>query len=334
MDQSHQQLLRAVCSHFMSTAEWPETGPLQIKLRKLGNIGKLAVEIGSDKIHCDRNSQAGNCKLTLLGISQCEEAADELQRFLRTVRGFAQAYISEGAPSQIRLSQFVTDQELSSLELRRLAELIRIAPSLWRGLTTDKSGNLTLTPDQNLFYFEDVQTLDDFYAAHQRAREDEIAANQIRVPGYTIPIRELPAKARTVRQDRPDHEYVSHSRINELTAIKHPDFDLRRLIALCEELNRCAESECVFATAMLTRAIIDHVPPIFGLGTFAQVASNYAGSKSFKASVQHLEKSARYIADGHLHGQIRRKEVLPTWTQVDFSRDLDVLLSEIVRILP
>jgi len=48
----------------------------------------------------------------------------------------------------------------------------------------------------------------------------------------------------------------------------------------------------------------------------------------------HLENSARRIADAHLHTQIRARETLPTATQVNFSNDLDVLLAEIVRILP
>ena len=103
---------------------------------------------------------------------------------------------------------------------------------------------------------------------------------------------------------------------------------------MCEELNRCAENDCVLATAMLTRAIIDHVPPIFNAKSFDEVANNYRGSKSFKESMKHLSTSARSIADGHLHVQIRKKEVLPTRRQVDFSHDIDVLLGEIVRILP
>jgi len=47
----------------------------------------------------------------------------------------------------------------------------------------------------------------------------------------------------------------------------------------------------------------------------------------------HLDKSSRKIADAFLHTHIRNKEVLPNKTQVNFSRDLDVLLGEIVRIL-
>jgi hypothetical protein len=49
--------------------------------------------------------------------------------------------------------------------------------------------------------------------------------------------------------------------------------------------------------------------------------------------MNHLDSSARKIADQHLHAQVRNSEVLPNIVQVDFSNDLDVLLAEIVRVL-
>jgi hypothetical protein len=46
-----------------------------------------------------------------------------------------------------------------------------------------------------------------------------------------------------------------------------------------------------------------------------------------------LEKAARKIADGYLHGHIRAKETLPEPQQVNFAAQVDALLAEIVRIL-
>jgi hypothetical protein len=126
---------------------------------------------------------------------------------------------------------------------------------------------------------------------------------------------------------------ISESRLVELRALKSPDFDLRKLIRLCEELNTAFQEECYFATAMLTRGLLDHVPPMFGFGTFSEVANNYAGGgKSFKGTMQHLQNASRNVADGHLHQQIRKSETLPTAQQVNFAASLDVLLSEIVRV--
>lgn len=129
----------------------------------------------------------------------------------------------------------------------------------------------------------------------------------------------------------PTFVYVDESRIADLRRLELSTFDLAKLIALCEELNICYRSQCYHAVAALTRALIDHVPPIFGSTSFGAVAAK--GSRSFREAMTALDSMARKIADQHLHGQIRRTESLPTRTQVDYSQVVDVLLAEIVRTL-
>jgi len=139
---------------------------------------------------------------------------------------------------------------------------------------------------------------------------------------------------REVRLNATSRAYVDPDRIDELKQITHPDHDLAKVVRLCEELNICFAGECYLAVAMLTRALIDHIPPLFGCKKFTELSNNYpAGSKSFKESMQNLENSCRKIGDQHLHVQIRRSESLPTARQVDFGNDVDVLLGEIARNL-
>jgi hypothetical protein len=64
---------------------------------------------------------------------------------------------------------------------------------------------------------------------------------------------------------------ISESRLAELRALKSPDFDFRKLIRLCEELNTAFQEECYLNTAMGTRALLDHVPAVFGFKTFSEV---------------------------------------------------------------
>lgn len=124
---------------------------------------------------------------------------------------------------------------------------------------------------------------------------------------------------------------VADSRLAELRKLVSSNFDFTKLIRLCEELNITSREECHFATAMLTRGLLDHVPPLFGNTSFTEVANNYGG-RSFKEMMQPLDGVARKGADWHLHGQIRKSEVLPTAQQVSFASSLDMLLSEIARI--
>jgi hypothetical protein len=84
---------------------------------------------------------------------------------------------------------------------------------------------------------------------------------------------------------------------------------------------------------MVVRAIVDHVPPIFGYKSFGGVVNNYPSAKSFRGSMQRLDGSLRNVADAHLHVQIRSRESVPTPAQVDFRADLDVLLAEVVRLM-
>jgi hypothetical protein len=126
---------------------------------------------------------------------------------------------------------------------------------------------------------------------------------------------------------------VAESRLVELRSVVSADFDFRKLVRLCEEVNSAYGSQCYYATAMLIRGLLDHVPPVFGFKTFSEVANNYAGGgKSFKETMHHLENASRKVGDAHLHMPVRKTETLPTAQQVNCGQQLDVLLSEIVRI--
>ncbi len=126
--------------------------------------------------------------------------------------------------------------------------------------------------------------------------------------------------------------YISTSRINELVELESANFDLTKLIQLLHEINVSSINQLHLSIAMQVRAVMDHVPPMFNCKNFQEISNNYSGSKSFKKSMQSLQNSLRNVADAFLHTQIRDAEVLPTANQVDFKADLDVLLSEIVRI--
>jgi hypothetical protein len=125
--------------------------------------------------------------------------------------------------------------------------------------------------------------------------------------------------------------YVHPSVIDELSAIPTGQWDFLRLTTLCRELNVSASTDCHMATAMLVRAICDHVTPVFECRNFAEVAGNYAGTRSFKEHMANLDRSLRKVADGNLHTQIRRRESVPTAIEVDFPAAVSELLREIIR---
>ena len=127
--------------------------------------------------------------------------------------------------------------------------------------------------------------------------------------------------------------FVDIQRIKELSKITSKRYDLSRLVRMCEEINDNFLRENYISVIVLVRTILNHVAPIFGFKSFLEVANNYKCEKSLKDIFQHLENSSRKIADGYLHVPVRDKEILPTYTQVNFSQIMDSLLGEIVRIL-
>ena len=126
-------------------------------------------------------------------------------------------------------------------------------------------------------------------------------------------------------------EYVNSERIKELEKLSISGFDLTKLIGLCYELNAANANGMYLTIPMLIRAMIDHIPPLFGKSTFLDLAGSYGG-RSFQELMTKLEKSSRKIADSYLHQPIRSKEIMPNETQVNFKSEIDVLLGEIVRV--
>lgn len=128
-------------------------------------------------------------------------------------------------------------------------------------------------------------------------------------------------------------QFVNQQRIKELKLINSDKYDLCRLLKMCQELNDNFNLGNYISSIILTRAILDHISPIFGFKNFTEVANNFKCEKSVSDSFKHLDNSSRKIADGYLHIQIRKKETLPNATQVNFSQGLDLLLGEVIRIL-
>ena len=75
----------------------------------------------------------------------------------------------------------------------------------------------------------------------------------------------IPAAGRVPTRPTSGPSFVAESRIEELRSTTGSPFDFSRLIRLCEELNLCMENECFLSVAALTRGLLDHIPPVFGL---------------------------------------------------------------------
>ena len=232
-------------------------------------------------------------------------------------------------------------------------EVTRAVMEAWNWL--EREGLLIRNPQQPADWFtisragEELLSRNNRFEKWEKYGTDAIKGDLIngghRLVGGTAAVREsawewvrmkegeamLPAGRRRGTNGLP---LIADDRVGELRKLTSTEFDFRKLIRLCEELNSAYNNGNYYSTAMLTRGVLDHVPPLFEKASFAEVANNYSGGgRSFKDTMQHLENTSRKVGDGHLHGQIRKSETLPTAQQVCCGQQLDVLLAEIIRIM-
>jgi hypothetical protein len=117
-----------------------------------------------------------------------------------------------------------------------------------------------------------------------------------------------------------------------LKAVQGARLDPKKLVKMCEELNDAYARGNYVSSALLLRAIINHVPPVFGASTFSEVVSQ--SGHSIKAILARLNDDARPIADLHTHILMRQTEQLPTKNQLEpYKASFEVLIQELLARL-
>jgi hypothetical protein len=128
---------------------------------------------------------------------------------------------------------------------------------------------------------------------------------------------------------RSNTAFLEPSVLAALRQAKVNKFDCAKLVRFCEELNDAYGRGNYLSCVLLIRAVMNHVPPVFGYRTFAEVTAQ--SGKSLKAVFERLEDNARPISDLHSHALIRAKESLPTRHQVEpYKASFELLIQEVI----
>ena len=130
----------------------------------------------------------------------------------------------------------------------------------------------------------------------------------------------------------PTRSLISPELIKALREAKPNSFDALRLAEYCREINSGFGHRNLISCLLLMRAVLNHVPPVFGHTDFSQVAAH--ASRSLKDNFEHLDESLRKIGDLYTHQQIRKKDHVPTPGQVEkFGPQFELLLQEVLTKL-
>lgn len=269
-------------------------------------------------------------------VEQCAEIARAGANAIRGAarRAVAHKPVESGTPAA----------ELDAIADALKAKSNSTVPLLGKRVILDRAGFAELVQDARSILAENLGAVNSFGQRIDGAwftANSELLSETARIQAVDDLIGNVRSGAKALRRKTsqsplgasaatPD-PYVSRTRIAELRAVPTSPWDLSRLVRMCEELNSVFAAGNYLATAMLVRAILDHVPPIFGARNFGEYASSIVG-KSHKSSMERLHRSHRDIADRWLHEQIERdrRAALPEGPQVDCRSEIDILLGEVV----
>jgi hypothetical protein len=101
--------------------------------------------------------------------------------------------------------------------------------------------------------------------------------------------------------------YIDESLIAAIQAKEAASrFDCTKLLGLLREVNDNVASENPYGAHALVRAVLDHIPPILGYKTFAEVVNNYRWSQTDKRYLKRL-LDFKLQGDDVLHRQISER---------------------------
>lgn len=123
--------------------------------------------------------------------------------------------------------------------------------------------------------------------------------------------------------------YIDWSYLKALRSLELTSFNTKKLLTLCDELNHAYKHEMYYTCAILQRAIIDHVPPMFGESKFESVVAQ--AWKSKKSIYNRLNQQTKQFADMCVHEQISTKKLLISGTEIDSSKqDFNILIADLI----
>ncbi|WIY05524.1 hypothetical protein QRX60_17345 [Amycolatopsis mongoliensis] len=268
-------------------------------------------------------------RLTLEGVALCPDSEHDLSLFFRTLRWFAKKEL-DFEPSQYRQNDTCV---VSSADLLRAFRLKKDARSdvrrLGELLVVEQWGSAGFKPAEQSWEFTLGRDVRRFARVRSLAEYRAVQATW-RAESGSVPIPPLPMHTRGFSRSRPVPQTADYVHPDVVAAIeaKMPAarFNCEKLLQLIAELNDNYAHEKTYSSHAILRAILDHVPPIFGFDDFKEAANNYGwGSRNDK---NYMTRLLEFKTQAHdvLHRQISRKASLLRFVDMPASVAVNTLL--------
>jgi hypothetical protein len=103
--------------------------------------------------------------------------------------------------------------------------------------------------------------------------------------------------------------------VSRLATTKSAHVNVASLVRMCTEINSSYANRNLLATVLLMRAVLTHIPALFGYGSFAEVLANVGNG--LDESFAHLETGLQRLAELHTDRRVGSSAVYPSVVQVD-----------------
>lgn len=316
-------VLQAIYDRFRKSGRWPTFLTVDRPLRREHGMNTREVFNslpGSLVVHPRQGmgpSDNDELKLRMPGIGLCDGGQEDTECFIRMLRWFAEQELAYTPPAgEENQMPCVTSDELADhlkldradpeyrLLLERLLAMIHL--DHW-GLAGSGSNEdkwyVNLGPE--VWRFRNVQTVEEVV----KAREDWVAEAQAAASHFRTITEEsdeydvaVPAPPAQAAAPYVDQRLIAAIREGDATS----RLDCTKLLALIEELNDNQARDNVYAAHALLRAILDHIPPILGCKSVAEIANNYPWTQTDKRYAKKL-LDFKLQGDDVLHRQISEK---------------------------
>jgi hypothetical protein len=324
MDQSvaltkqQQRVLQLVYDEFRAQGKWPEFGDLDRRVaqsRRGFDLGQVVRELPAGLLLSLWSGgiapQPGaEMKLTTRGLASCEGSADDAELFLHALRWFARQEIKfKPSPGQTDHGCTVTSRQLMRAfrlraaqrpEVQRLGRLLLAENWGWTTGPASGTWDWQVGVSRDVRRFGKVASIEDYIAAQEKWYA-ESRASSVDLRSLVKPMTTPEAPSSSAHAP-----YVSEDLIEDIKQqVVVGGWNVEKLVALLHELNDNFTRGNTYACHAVLRAVLDHVPPLYGCGTFEQVANNFPWSRTDKRYAK-LLLAFRTQGDDALHRMISR----------------------------
>ncbi|GIJ12187.1 hypothetical protein ACFFMR_32775 [Micromonospora andamanensis] len=301
-------VLQALYDHFRSHGVWPEFDRVDRQLRRAAKIDVAQVAVGIPEMLLVTHAPRGVAprghdlmRLTLAGMERCNGGQDDVELFLRALRWLAR-YEEQHDPEPGETTLTVTRAMLArglrvplreARQLRRLFEVLYWerwgGEGSWRALDSD---NWHVKVGRDVRHFLRVRSVDDFL----EATAGWLGPHAPNVEPRAEPSPHSPEEAGS---------YIDERIFDLIKQANGRRWDCTKFLVLLRELDDNCRAGNAYAAHALLRALLDHVPPLFGQSSFAQVANNHPWGRTDGRYVKRLV-AFRDQADDVMHRQIAK----------------------------